>query len=324
MIRKSQFQPAPGLHHAHLQTLFAALLRPSPRLSLRRERFELPDGDFVDLDWSETGTRPGAPLVILLHGLTGSIRSKYIRGLMRQLNTHGWRAVLMHFRGASEEPNRLPRGYHSGDTDDVNDLVRELYQREGGVPMAVVGFSLGGNVLLKWLGEQGGSLPIRTAVAVSVPFDLHQCALAIRQGFSRIYMNRLLREMRARLRQKFNTMQPPFTLPDLDELRDFIQYDDAIIAPLHGFANAQDYYAHCSSRFYLKHIRIPTLVLHAIDDPFMCPEVVPQADDLSDAVTLELSTHGGHVGFVSSTRTGKPVFWLESRIPQHLAPYLTA
>lgn len=322
MILQSQFQPAPGLRHAHLQTLFAALLRPSPRLILRRERFELPDGDFVDLDWSETGTRPNAPLVVLLHGLTGSIRSKYIRGLMRQLNANGWRAVLMHFRGASEEPNRLPRGYHSGDTGDVEYVVRQLSQRDPGVPMAVVGFSLGGNVLLKWLGEQGADLPIRTAVAVSVPFDLNQCAIAIRQGFSRIYMNRLLREMRARLRQKFSIMQPPFALPNLDELRDFIQYDEAIIAPLHGFADAQDYYSRCSCRTYLKHIRIPTLVLHATDDPFMSPEVVPQPDDLSDAVTLELSAHGGHVGFVSSTRAGRPVFWLESRIPQHLASFL--
>lgn len=323
MIIESEFRPAPGLRHAHLQTLAAALFRPSPRLNLRRERFDLPDGDFLDLDWSETGTRADAPLVILLHGLTGSIRSKYIRGLMRKINAHGWRAVLMHFRGASEEPNRQPRGYHSGDTEDVNHLVQQLHQRENGVPMAVVGFSLGGNVLLKWLGEQGDSLPIRTAVAVSVPFDLHQCALAIREGFSRIYMNRLLREMRARLRQKFGQMPAPFPLPDLEQLRDFIQYDNAIIAPLHGFADAQDYYNRCSSGPFLKQIRIPTLILHAADDPFMSPEVVPRPDEISDAVTLELSAHGGHVGFIACTRTGKPVFWLESRIPRHLALYLT-
>lgn len=324
MIIKSEFRPAPGLRHAHLQTLAAALLRPSPRLSLRRERFELPDGDFLDLDWSEAGTRADAPLVILLHGLTGSIRSKYIRGLMRRLNAHGWRAVLMHFRGASEEPNRLPRGYHSGDTGDINTFIRWLQQREPRTPMAVVGFSLGGNVLLKWLGEQGSEAPIRTAVAVSVPFDMQLCAEAIRQGFSRIYMNRLLREMRARLRQKFSQMEPPFPLPDLDELRDFIQYDDAIIAPLHGFANAQDYYSRCSSRYFLKDIGVHTLVLHAEDDPFMSPQVVPREEELSSSVTLELSAHGGHVGFITLDRSGLPAFWLESRIPQHLSQYLSA
>jgi len=323
MIIESAFQPAPWLKNPHLQTIFAASFRPRPRLQVRRERIELPDGDFLDLDWVDGDTQPGAPIVILLHGLTGSIKSKYARGLMRAFDARGWRAVLMHFRGASGEPNRLPRGYHSGETSDVDYVARLLKQREPQVPLAAVGFSLGGNVLLKWLGEQGAAAPVRTAVAVSVPFDLRLCAQAIRVGFSRVYQNRLLRLMRAAIRQKFSRIEPPFTLPELHRLRDFIEYDDAVTAPLHGFTGVDDYYDHSSSRHYLKNIRIPTLVLHARDDPFMSPDVVPNPDDLSDQVRLELSAHGGHVGFVSANGRGRPYFWLEDRIPTHLAQYLS-
>ncbi len=324
MIVESEFRPAAWLKNPHLQTIFAASLRPRPRLQVRRERIELPDGDFLDLDWVDAGTRPDAPIVILLHGLTGSIQSKYARGLMRRLNAIGWRPVLMHFRGASGEPNRLPRGYHSGETTDIDFVERLLQARQPDTPLAAVGFSLGGNVLLKWLGEQGSAAPVVTAVAVSVPFDLRLCAESIRQGFSRLYQDRLLRGMRAGIHIKFQRIDSPIPLPDLRRLRDFIQYDDAITAPLHGFADVDDYYNRCSSRKFLKDIRVPTLVLHASDDPFMSPQVIPRDDELSDAVTLELSQQGGHVGFVSAGPHGRPVFWLEQRIPAHLQRYLPA
>jgi predicted alpha/beta-fold hydrolase len=324
MIVESDFRPASWLKNPHLQTIFAATLRPSPRLRVRRERIELPDGDFLDLDWMEGSAPAGAPIALLLHGLTGSIRSKYARGLMRRFDAHGWRAVLMHFRGASGEPNRLPRGYHSGETGDVDYVARLLHEREPSVPMAAIGYSLGGNVLLKWLGEKGADVPVRTGVAISVPFDLRLCAHAIRAGFSRIYQDRLLRLMRASVRLKFSSLEPPFPLPDLNRLRDFFEYDDAVTAPLHGFAGVDDYYDRSSSRHYLKGIRIPTLVLHALDDPFMSPDVVPHADEISDTVRLELSAHGGHVGFVASRGRARPYFWLEERIPAHLAQFFTA
>lgn len=322
MIINSDFSPMYGLRNPHLQTLYAAVMRPSPRLIVRRERLELPDGDFVDLDWVDANTKPGSPIVILLHGLTGSIQSKYVRGLMRQLHAQGRRAVLMHFRGASGEPNRLPRGYHSGDTGDIDFVARLLRDREPDTPLAAVGFSLGGNVLLKWLGENGHSIPVKTGVAVSVPFDLRLCAEAIRTGFSRVYMNRLLRAMREGVREKFSYMEPPIPIPDLHTLCDFIQYDEAITAPLHGFSGADEYYDRCSSRYYLKDIQTPTLILHASDDPFMSPHVVPSNEELSDSVRLELSPHGGHVGFVSKGKAGRPAFWLEERIPAHLSAYL--
>lgn len=321
MIVKSDFQPAPWLRNPHLQTIFAASLRPRPRIRTRRERIELPDGDFLDLDWVDGSAPAGAPIVLLLHGLTGSIESNYARGLMRQFELRGWRSVLMHFRGASGEPNRLPRGYHSGETGDVDYVARMLQQREQAV-MAAAGYSLGGNVLLKWLGEKGSDVPVKTGVAISVPFDLRLCALAIRQGFSRIYQNRLLRLMRASIKLKFSAQAAPFPLPELHLLRDFIEYDGAITAPLHGFAGVDDYYDRSSSRHYLKGICVPTLVLHALDDPFMSPDVVPRADEMSGQVRLELSAHGGHVGFVAA-RGGMPHFWLEERIPAHLAQHLT-
>jgi predicted alpha/beta-fold hydrolase len=322
MIIESEFRPAPWLKNPHLQTIFAASLRPSPRLSVRRERIDLPDGDFLDLDWVDGGVPAGSPIVLVLHGLTGSIKSKYARGLMRQAHARGWRAVLMHFRGASGEPNRLPRGYHSGETSDVDYVARLLRQREPQAPLAAVGYSLGGNVLLKWLGEQGAAVPVRTAVAVSVPFDLRLCAASIREGFSRIYQDRLLRLMRASVHLKFQRIEPPIPLPDLRRLRDFFEYDAAVTAPLHGFAGVDDYYDSCSSRHYLKGVRVPTLVLHAKDDPFMSPDVVPRADELSGQVTIELSAHGGHVGFVAAGARSQPLFWLEERIPAHLAQYL--
>lgn len=323
MIATSEFRPAPWLRNPHLQTLYAATLRPLPRIAVRRERIDLTDGDFIDLDWADgAAVKAAAPIVLLLHGLTGSIQSKYARGLMLKLQAIGWRTALMHFRGASEEPNRLPRGYHSGETQDFDYVLRQLQTREPGVALAVVGFSLGGNVLLKWLGEQGNRAPLATAVAVSVPFDLRGCAAAIGRGFSRVYQARLLRAMRRAARLKFSRIEPPFPLPVLDELRDFFAYDAAMTAPLHGFASVDDYYDRCSSRQFLRHIQVPTLVIHALDDPFMSPDVVPADDELSPQVRLELSAQGGHVGFVAATAGGGTRYWLEKRIPEHLHRFL--
>lgn len=326
MIIESTFRPAPWLKNPHGQTLWAALARRSPELPLQRERIELPDGDFVDIDWrqSDAGSSNG-PIVVILHGLTGSIESKYARGQMNALHKLGCRVVLMNFRGQSGEPNRLPRAYHSGDTGDIDYLVRLLKQREPDTPIAVVGYSVGGNVLLKWLGEQGPAAPIVAGVAVSPPFDLTKCAVAINQGFSRGYEKKLLQELCAAVEEKFiapphgQALTPPFELPDLNQLNDFFVYDDAITAPLNGFRDVAHYYDDSSCIHYLKDIRTDTLVIHALDDPFMSPDIVPRETQLSEQVTIELSPRGGHVGFVSSTRLGAPRYWLEERIPRYLA-----
>ncbi|MDX1497631.1 MAG: hydrolase [Salinisphaeraceae bacterium] len=321
MIVESRFKPAAWLKNPHAQTLWAALARRQPQLPLRRERIELPDGDFVDIDWRiEDDRNRHGPIVVILHGLTGSIESKYARGLMNALADHGCRSLVMNFRGQSGEPNRLPRAYHSGDTGDVNYLMSLLREREPHTQLAIVGYSLGGNVTLKWLGEQGHAAPVVTGVAVSTPFDLSICAKAIRQGWSRNYQNKLLREMHSTLRHKLDGQADAnFEIPDLAELTDFFSYDDAITAPLHGFRDVEHYYTEASSIGYLRDIRVPTLALHALDDPFMSPEVVPREDQLSDTVTIELSEHGGHVGFIAANRIASPVYWLEQRIPEHLA-----
>lgn len=323
MIVRSRFTPAPWLRGPHRQTLFAAKLRPSPPISVERERLELPDGDFLDLAWLPAPhAGDDAPLVVVLHGLTGSIESKYARGLLRRVQARGWRGVLMHFRGAGEQPNRLARGYHSGDTGDFGFVLDLLRKRYPAAAMAAVGYSLGGNVLLKYLGERKSETPLSAATAVSVPFDLAICAESINRGLGRAYQRHLIDSMRAALERKFSDVEPPFPLPDLAGLTDFRTFDDAITAPLHGFEDVDDYYTRASSRPFLRHIEVPTLVLHSADDPFMAPEVIPRADELSRAVRLELSEHGGHVGFVAADRWLRPVFWLERRIPAFLEELL--
>lgn len=324
MIVESAFRPAPWLRGCHRQTLFASQLRPGPAISVNNERLELVDGDFIDLAWlPDQDQSPDTPLVVVLHGLTGSIESKYARGLLRQIQARGWRGVFMHFRGASPEPNRLPRNYHSGDTQDFRTLVDTLRQRFPNAPLAAVGYSLGGNVLVKYQGEEGHCSPLTTAAAVSVPFDLSVCAHTINQGMARAYQHYLVSKMRTDIKRKFEHIEPPFPLPNLHSLRTFPEFDDAITAPMHGFASAADYYERASSGPFLKHIGTPTLVIHAEDDPFMSPGMIPTETMLSDEVRLELSRHGGHVGFVAADRLYRPVYWLETRIPEWLSNHLT-
>ncbi len=324
MIKKSAFKPAWWLRNTHLQTLYPTLTRRLLPPIDSHERFELPDGDFIDLAWATHGLANDTPLVVVLHGLGGDSNSTYVAGLLHAVNRSGWRGVLMHFRGASHEPNRLPRAYHSGDTGDVDCLLRALREREPKTKIAIVGVSLGGNVLLKWLGEEGKQSLVEAAVAVSVPFELRLVADRINQGFSRVYQSYLLKRLRKVFARKLK--QHPECLPEaihqMELLRCFWTFDDKITAPLHGFPHVHAYYREASSRQYLIHIATPTLIIHALDDPFMTPNVIPRADELSDAITLEVSPKGGHVGFITGSIPGKPVYWLDQRIPEFLKKYL--
>jgi predicted alpha/beta-fold hydrolase len=314
------FHPAWWCRGPHLQTLWPYLLRPRPKVSLRRERLELADGDFLDLDWQASDAR--GPMVLILHGLEGSSNSKYALGLLQVAAARGWRGVVMHFRGCSGEPNRLPRGYHSGETGDLAYVVATLKQREPQTPIAVVGYSLGGNVLLKWLGERRESAPISAAAAVSVPFLLANSARRMEQGFSRIYQWELVARLRRSIAVKRRRMALPLRRANLSGIWTFRDFDEHVTAPLHGFAGADDYYARASSRQYLRHITTPTLIVHSTDDPFMTPDTAPGRDELSPAIELALSRHGGHVGFVSGRWPWRPHFWLEEKIPAFLAQHL--
>ena len=324
MIINSSFKPAWWLLSPHAQTLYPTLTRKIEAPVDKIERIELNDGDFIDLAWAVNGLPDTSPLIILLHGLGGNIRSPYVAGLMHAANKEGWRCVLMHFRGASGEPNRLARAYHSGDTADFNFIINQLARREPQSLKAAIGISLGGNVLLKWLGESGKQHLLVAAVAVSVPFKLRLIADRVNQGFSRIYQKYLLRRLRQLMIDKRSILSElPSALQEIEKWQCFWTFDEYVTAPLHGFSSVHAYYRESSSYNYIPRIATPTLIIHAEDNPFMTPEVIPSPEQLSASVTLEISKKGGHVGFISGHVPGKPIYWLEKRIPSYIQTFFT-
>lgn len=324
------FQPAWWLPGPQLQTLWPALRPPPGPVPAPNERFITADGDFIEL---YRAGPPTGPLVLLLHGLTGSSRSGYILRLQKALLSRGWRTLAMNFRGCGSRPNDSARSYHSGDTFDLDALYRHLRGAEPATPIAAVGFSLGGNVLLKWLAECAPRIDLVAACAVSVPFRLDLCASRLDRGFSRVYRDRLLRELRDYLAIKTahlartgraDEARRLEVLGDLRDVRSFWDYDTRVVARLYGYRDAAHYYAECSCRRFLRAIETPTLIIHADDDPFTVPEAVPAADELAPAVRLEVTRGGGHVGFVAGRSPRRPDYWLNRRIPAFLARFLDA
>lgn len=320
-IVEASFRAHPLLRGAHLQTIVAAVFRPMPRINLRRERIELDDGDFVDLGWSGSGD---GPIVIMLHGLGGGFDSKYALGLMQRLNARSWRSVMLQLRGAGPEPNRLARSYHHGDTADFRYLCKLLHAREPRTPLLGAGWSLGANVMLKALAEEGDDSPLCAAVTSSPPFVLEPCVENLRHGFARAYQRYLMNAIKAGVRIKHGPVVLPAgaNLEAALQASDFFEFDDAYTAPVNGFRDARDYYARAACGQYLHAIRRPTLIVHALDDPFMVPEIIPSADMLAPQVTLELCRHGGHVGFLSARSDGTSAWWLEQRFERYLADAL--
>ena len=316
-IIPSAFTPAPWLKNRHAQTVYSSLpwaWRSWPEL--RREPLKLPDGDVTAVDWLIAGDeRPATtPLLIVLHGLEGSAESPYARMLMEAAFTHGWRACVLHFRDCGDYRNLLPRRYHAGETNDLRHFLKTLQQTGHSGPLLAVGFSLGGNVLMKYLGESADDTPLRAACGVSVPLDLHECAKALNVGLSKGYQRYLLKRMKRSVVQKFNPHTAAFNWDTAMQAKNFAEFDDAVTAPLHGFENGVDYYDKCSSVRFLDKIERPTLIINALDDPFMSPEVIPAADQLSDKVTLEIAEHGGHVAFINGGTPWKPTFYLPDRL----------
>ena len=285
------------------------------------ERLELWDGDFLDLDW--IGGDQG-PIVVVLHGLMGSIESPYANHIMARIEREGWRGVFVHIRGCSGEPNRLPRANQYGDTGDLAAVIESIHHREPTTPMAAIGYSLGGNALLKWLSEKPDAKPLSAAVAVSVPFSLEQVANSIHCGFSRVYERRLTGCLQRALLDKIDRFgeRMPVCREQVRKLNDFWSFDDAVTAPLHGFVDARDYYTKASARQFLPGIKTPTLILQAKDDPFMTPAVIPSENEISDSTRLEVSENGGHVGFVYGRWPWRVRFWLPDRIATYLNEHI--
>ncbi len=296
----------------HLQTI-AAALAPAPRIAWRRERWDTPDGDFIDLDWA--GPDAG-PLVALFHGLEGSSASPYARAIAARAIEAGWRCVVPHFRGCSGELNRLPRAYHSGDSAEIGWILGRLQARHaaGGVLYAV-GISLGGNALLKYLGEQGTNVGVARAVAISAPLDLAAAGRALDRGLSKqIYTRTFLSSLRRKSLEKLQAHPGLFDAARVRTATTFWEFDDAVTAPLHGFLGADDYWARSSSAPFLGRIRIPALVLNARNDPFLPEPALMRANrDIPPNVTLEFPQTGGHAGFPG--RGG----WLAQRVHAFLA-----
>lgn len=276
---------------------------------------ELEDGDFMDLAWHRQKDAD-APLVMMIHGLEGSLESHYASNMLAALHAAGFNTLMLHLRGRGREPNRLPQSYHSGATDDLR-LILDHLNRQQQRPVAVIGVSLGGNLLLKYLGEEGENCPLQTAIAISVPFELKTCATQLQTGFAKIYGRYLLNKLRESYHQKFSRINSPLDV-DVNELKTLWQFDNRVTAPLHGFQGADDYYRQCSCKQFLPEIATPTLIIHAQDDPFMTPAVAPEADEMSDTVTLELTRYGGHVGFIEHQKGQGLHYWLEERVVTYL------
>ena len=320
MIKKSDFKPAWWLKNSHLQTLYPVLVRKNhPLYPIKRERLETLDNDFIDIDWCGDKSHP---IVILLHGLTGSSKSTYIIGVQNILVKNHFRTATLNFRGCSGQPNRLARGYHSGDIEDIHFLYQTLCQRTPGIDITAIGFSLGGNVLLKWLGEYSDKVSIKAAVAVSTPLILSECANKLDTGFAKIYRNKLLKELlqyinikKAHLKETQQREADKIEkLGDLSGISSFWDYDERVVAKLHGFKSAEHYYQVSSSRQYLAKITTPTLMIQSKDDPFMTEMVLPGENELSPTVTLEITEYGGHLGFISGVTPFNTEYWLEIRI----------
>jgi predicted alpha/beta-fold hydrolase len=315
-VNRSGFRPAAWLPGPHLGTVYASVARPFPRPPFRRERWDLPDGDFLDVDRLD-GTHPGAPLLVISHGLEGSSRASYVRGLAAAAARRGLAVAAWNFRGCSGEPNRLLRQYHSGETGDLAAVVGRLAAENPSRPILLAGFSLGGNQLVKWLGERGDDLPapVRAAVAISVPFDLEACASALDgAGFwPFVYRERFLRQLRRKALRKAQEHPGSIDAVAVRRSRTFAEYDGLVTARLHGFASARDYWRRCSAAAFVGAVRRDLLLLSADDDPLVPARSIPvaQARD-NPCVTLEVTPGGGHVAFVAGTPLG-PAFWAEER-----------
>jgi len=297
----------------HLQTIypFFFLGRRPPRY--RRERWDTQDGDFIDLDWVEGPAT--APLLAVFHGLEGNSASNYAAAMMNAVSRHGWRGAVVHFRGCSGEPNRLPRAYHSGDADELDWILERLHGYAANAPLFAAGFSLGGNALLKWLGREraAASRVIRAAAAISAPMDLMTAGNRLSHGLNRGYGELFMRTLKAKSLAKLRLFPGIYDGAGVGRSRTLREFDNLVTAPLHGFRDTDDYWTRASSKPDLIHIEVPTLVVHARNDPFLPGRYLPEKRDVSAFVELDLPDGGGHGAFASGPFPGN-LEWLPRRL----------
>jgi predicted alpha/beta-fold hydrolase len=322
MAREVIYSPAWWIPGGHLQTLWGKLFRRQPVAATLLERWDTPDGDFLEVH--RLSARPGAPRLLVLHGLEGTARSHYAQGLLNEAARRGWGADLLIFRSCGTELNRTRRFYHSGETTDAGLALDRIAREYEASPLGAVGVSLGGNVLLKLLGERGTNLPsqLKAAAAISVPFDLARSANRISRGFSRFYQRFFLTSLKEKTRAKarrFPDIAPPEKILGLRTLQEF---DDLITGPLHGFKDAQDYYRRSSSLSFLPNIRIETLLLSAVDDPMLPAEVLTEVSEAARKnrfLHTEFVQSGGHAGFIAGSWPWRPFYYAEHRVGEFFA-----
>lgn len=298
----------------HLQTLYPSLFLRGPRVCYRRERWELEDGDFLDTDWIDGPT--DSPLVVLFHGLEGSSNSPYARCLMHAARQQGWRGVVVNFRGCSGEPNRLPRAYFAGDSAEIGSVLDRLRARFPAIPLHAAGISLGGNALLKWLGETGGNAQdfVASAAAISAPLDMNAAGKALDSGFNRrVYTTHFLSTLKAKSLVKAVRFPGLLDAEAIRAATSFREFDTLVTARLHGYKDAEDYWTRTSSKPLLKHIVVPTMVLNAKNDPFLPAWALPREHEVSKKVSLQQPATGGHAGFPAGPFPGH-TNWLPRRI----------
>ncbi|MEO6353291.1 MAG: alpha/beta fold hydrolase [Oxalobacteraceae bacterium] len=306
-----KYSAPPWLPNGHLQTIYPATCIAKPPVAYRRQRWDAPDGDFIDIDFVDGPI--GQPFVVLFHGLEGSSDSHYARALMALIAARGWSGAVPHFRGCSGEPNRTPRFYHSGDTQELDWIIRRLRtEMQHASRFYAAGASLGGNVLLRWLGEsQHQAEIIDAACAVSAPLDLAQGGAALSHGINRLYTHMFLKTMKAKSLQKLQQFPGLFDRKKMLQARNLYDFDNIVTAPLHGYRDTNDYWDRASARHVLGDITLPTLVLNARNDPFLPGRHLPL--QAAAAVLLDYPEQGGHIGFASGALPGN-LDWLPQKM----------